>query len=57
MAASMETYMFIMFNMHACSYVLAWGIPYTHTHPHPHLPTLPTPKGGDPPNQLKCYNT
>ena len=59
--------MFIMFNMHvhvcvhACMHaykcVLSWGTPYTYTHPHPYLPTPSTPKGGNPPNQLKCYNT
>ena len=43
--------------MHACTCVLAWGTPYTHTHPHPHPPTPSTPKGGNPPNLLKCYNT
>ena len=40
--------------MHMCACV---GTPYTHTHPHPYLPTPSTPKGGNPPNQLKCYNT
>ena len=65
--------MFIMFNMHvhvcvhACmhAHVCLHGAlhiptpPSTHTpiHPHPHPPTPSTPKGGNPPNQLKCYNT
>ena len=61
--------MFIMFNMHVhmfnmhvhmcmCAHVCLHGAPlYNHTHPHTHQPTSPIPKGDDPPNQLKCYNT
>ena len=62
MATSMEASMFIMSNMHVhmCmhAYVcLHQAPPYMHTHLHTHPPISLIPKGGDPPNQLKYYNT
>ena len=58
--------MFIMFNMHvhvcvhACmhAHVCLHGALHIPTPTHtPHPPTPSTPKGGNPPNRLKCYNT
>ena len=63
MATSMEASMFIMFNMHvhmcmhACMHAhvcLHGALQYTHT---PSTQTPTHPQEGDPPNQLKHYNT
>ena len=62
MATSMEASMFIMSNMHVHMYMHAHvclhrALPYMYTNLHTYPPTSLIPKGGDPPNQLKCYNT
>ena len=41
--------------MHACMHMCACMGHSIYPHPHPSTPS--TPKGGNPPNQLKCYNT
>ena len=59
MAASMEASMFIMFNMHVCMCIHSCMHAHVCLHrvpPYTHAPISPIPKGGDPPNQLKCYN-
>ena len=49
------TCMYICASIHACMHMCAcMGHPI---HPHTHPPTSPIPKGGDPPHQLKYYNT
>ena len=62
MADSIDASMFIMFNMHVHVCVHACMHAHVCLHgtlhlPTPHPPTPSTPKGGNPPNQLKCYNT
>ena len=52
MVTSMEAAMFIMFNMHVHMCMHSWGHPHTPTPTH-----LTHSLGGDPPNQLKCYDT
>ena len=48
----------VCMRVHACACMHSWDIPpHTHTNPYPHPPICHPPRGVDPRNHLKFYNT